>query len=75
MRPMTAAASTRSSSPLLAPDTPWKLAKPTSGTRNNTAVADSIDASAHTIVESRRTGMPSRLARSSFSAAARTPMP
>ena len=39
------------------------------------ARADSTPAVIHTIVDRRGTGMPSRWARSAFSAAARIPMP
>ena len=75
MRPMTAAASVRSSSALPAPDTLTNEVKPRIGTRRMTAMADSRPAMAHTIVERRGTGMPSSVARSPFSAAARITMP
>ncbi len=48
---------------------------PVIGMRRNTASADSAAAIIHTIVLSRLTGMPSRAARSEFSADARTAMP
>ena len=75
IRPITAAASSRSRRALPPPDTFANEAKPSRGTRSITAVAESMAASAHTSPDSRRVGRPSRLARSSLSAAARMPMP
>ena len=75
IRAITAAASVRRSRALPAPETLANDANPTIGTRRIAAVAESSPATAHTIVESRATGTPSRPARSPFSAAARMAMP
>ena len=75
MRPMTAAASVKRSSELPPAETLAKELKPMTHTRRSTARADSTAAMVQTIVDSRGTGIPSRRARSPFSAAARMATP
>ena len=69
--PITAAARVRSRSAKPPPDTLLNDWNPRIGTRRMTASAERNPAMAQTIVERRRTGMPSNSARSEFSAAAR----
>ena len=72
---MTAAASARRSSDVPPPEMAVNDWKPVSGTRRMIPIADSRPAAAHTSVDSRVTGMPSNLARSPLSAAARNATP
>ena len=69
---ITAMARPNSSTPR--PVLPVRL-MPMSGPRRKMPIDDSTAASAHTIVDTRFTGMPSSEARSPFSAEARTAMP
>ncbi len=75
IRATIAAAKVRSSSPGPAPLTPVKEANPSSSTRKKAATAERKAAIPQVIVESRRTGIPRRLARFPLSAAARIATP
>ena len=72
IRPMTSAASDRSTTDSRAPTPKGRLVTPAVST---TEANDSTVASVHTCASSRRTGMPSSAARSERSAAARTAVP